>query len=311
MIALAVALIFEAHSGFWMNLHHALYATAQRARAAQGAKLWMPPDFPVHPTLDEIPAGDQDGWKAAVAYYSSAWAGRDLLLDDDLAGIKSRLAAHEADEILSDPLIPLEMQKVLNQAAPIYRESAWPAQTARNLDWFKARKPDLDRLGPALTADLSKAFAVPWPSTPIRVDLVPYGGGGGAYTSLEPTHITIATGDPRNQGNAALETLFHEAAHGMADPLRDALAAAAKKLGVREPRDLWHATLFFTVGEIVRRHISGYVPYAVQYGLWKRAWPDDFEPLQKTWIPCIDGKVSMAKASEDLLSALPRHNQSK
>jgi len=38
----------------------------------------------------------------------------------------------------------------------------------------------------------------------------------GAYTTLDPLRVTIASTDARNQGSAALEVLFHEASHGIA-----------------------------------------------------------------------------------------------
>lgn len=67
------------------------------------------------------------------------------------------------------------------------------------------------------------------------------------------------------------------------------------------PRDLWHAVLFYTTGEMVRRAIPGYVPYAEANGLWKSAWPMCLNPLNRDWKPYLEGNVSFADAVSALV----------
>jgi hypothetical protein len=66
----------------------------------------------------------------------------------------------------------------------------------------------------------------------------------------------VSSSNSGNQGNAALEIVFHEACHfltGFNIPLPVALAAAARDAGVTERRDLTHPVHFFMTGEAVRR----------------------------------------------------------
>lgn len=75
--------------------------------------------------------------------------------------------------------------------------------------------------------------------------------------------------------------------------MRYVIAAECAKKNVLLPRrDLWHAVIFYTTGELVRRELPGYVPYAFKNGLWKRAWPMYLGPLERDWQPYLDGKSS-------------------
>lgn len=130
-----------------------------------------------------------------------------------------------------------------------------------------------------------------------RVDVTEYANWAGAYTTLGPTHITVSSGNAGNQGDAALEILFHEASHSIAGKLRAALTDEAKaqnKLFRR--REFWHAVLFYTTGEIVRRHLDSYTPYALKNGLYDRAWAGAPEVLDTDWKPYLNGKIDLATA---------------
>ena len=41
-------------------------------------------------------------------------------------------------------------------------------------------------------------------------------------------------------------------------------------------------------GEIVRRRIPGYTPYASSHGLWERARPDHLDVLEAAWKPYLE-----------------------
>ena len=79
------------------------------------------------------------------------------------------------------------------------------------------------------------------------------------------------------------------------------------------PRDLWHALLFYTTGEVIRPAVftseqgtarSGYVPYAVREGLYKRGWENYLRVLTDYWQPYLDGKQSFDDAIAHMVSAL-------
>lgn len=138
---------------------------------------------------------------------------------------------------------------------------------------------------------------MPWSADPIRVDITSYASWAGAYTTTAPTRITIPSNDEGNQGTAALETIFHEASHGISEKLTQAISAECQRQNVLLPRrDLWHAVIFYTTGEYVRRLVPTYVPYAAQSGLWERAWPAYLAPLERDWKPYLDGSISFESA---------------
>src|SRR5437870_13890137 len=75
--------VFELHSGFWINLHHALYHEArQQISAAPPDKNGKTSGPALHTAPDAKPVltpAEQHIWDDAVAYYVSNYAAKDLL----------------------------------------------------------------------------------------------------------------------------------------------------------------------------------------------------------------------------------------
>lgn len=208
----------------------------------------------------------------------------------------------DSQSLVLAPHLSPQLIAVLQNAAPFYRKRLWPTQDKANRHWIYHVKPLIDRYGSQLASELAQAYQTSWPSNPIRVDVSNYANWAGAFTTIRPaTRITIASIDPRNQNNAALEILFHEASHGIVAKLRDSIADECKKQNVQLPRDLWHVVLFYTTGQMVRRAIPGYVPYAEANSLWKRAWPTYLNSLNREWKPYLDNQVSFASAVATLV----------
>jgi hypothetical protein len=94
-----------------------------------------------------------------------------------------------------------------------------------------------------------------------------------------------------------LEVLFHEASYALIFEVRDSLSREAQAQGrVLRREDLWHALLFYTTGEIVRRHLDGYTPYAIKLRLYDRAWPDALAVFDQDWRPYLEGKTDYETA---------------
>lgn len=272
--------LFDFHSGFWLNLDLALYQAAQ-PRA----------------TPDRI-ANNNPDWKEAVSYYRANMASKDLLLDGAMVSVKNALEdQEEADSLQPNKDLTPALIGCLQRAEAPYRNSLWPQQDQANKSWIQRVRTLLDLYGDQLAKSLSAAYQAPWTAGSIRVDLANYASWAGAYTTNDPTRITISSIDQANQGNAALEVLFHEASHGLSDKLERAITAECKQQNVSLPRrDLWHAILFYTTGEIVRRALPSYTPYAAANGLWTRAWPMYLNPLNRDWRPYLDGRASFSSA---------------
>jgi hypothetical protein len=306
--------VFEFRSGFWINLHHFLYQQAHARKSPREANAGAPFSTAAL-TAEEIRA-----WSAALNYYLSGFADRDLLFNGDMVLINDRLAEMEtcADlsgrsaEACTSGLRP-ELIAALESAASVYRARWWPQHDRANRDWIAAVSPLVRQHGVRIAEQLADIYQSRWPAGPLRVDVVSYAGPYGAYTTLEPSHLTISSLDPANQGVVALEVVFHEASHVVAQAVRDAIVKECRRLGKPIPRDLWHALLFYTTGEIVRRTLrpapggtsaDPYKPYAYRNGLYARGWTSYEHALEIYWQPYLEGRVEYATAVTRMVNAL-------
>ena|ERR1022692_3171065 len=94
-------------------------------------------------------------------------------------------------------------------AATIYKARWWPQHNRANLAWIAAATPLVAKYETVMKKELSAAYQTPWPADPIRTNVAEYASWAGAYTALDPTHITVSSSGTVTQ--AAVETLFHEA----------------------------------------------------------------------------------------------------
>jgi hypothetical protein len=321
--------VFEMHSGFWVNLHHFLYLQARLLKGNSSSKetgrgAAQPDELPV--SLIDFPEADIRAWQDAVAFYSKDLAGRDLLLNGDMEIINNQLSAMETCPDLEGKTTQLcksglrqDLVEALERAAPVYRAHWWAQQDRANREWIAQVAPMIQKMGVELSGQLADVYQRPWPSERLRVDVVWYGGPFGAYTSLDPIHVTISSHDPRNRGVYGFEVLFHESSHILAGAVTAAIAREFRARDKPIPRDFWHALLFYTTGEIVRRDVeygsmtltyeqssgpSGYLPYAARFGLYSGSWERFRGLLDLYWLPYLDGRVSFDTAMARLADAL-------
>jgi hypothetical protein len=308
--------IFEFHSGFWINLHDFLYHQARiRARQlasnsnkAAGTSLSLA-------DIGGLTPEQQRTWTSVLDYYRNTWIEHDLLFDQEMVRIKSRLVESEAAADLKGSGLQPELVAALERAAPIYRAQWWAEQSRANHLWIEAVTPLVNRFGQTLIGQLTTGYRAKWPGPRIRVDVVKFAIWAGAYTTLDPVHIMVSSTDPRTQGLAALETLLHEASHAMVvrnvGAVSEALAREGRAQNKTVPDDLWHAIIFYTTGEIVRRTlakngVADYSPYAYHNGLYARApaWQKYQRAFEQYWQPYLDGKTDFTGAIANLVRAL-------
>jgi hypothetical protein len=328
--------VFELHSGFWINLHHRLY---EEARAQRNA---VPVDGPKpeksKPTLQIAPGSrivlsgpEQHAWAEAIAYYTANYADKDLLFNTELVLLKNQLGDFETCDELSgakkkscDAGLPAKLTQILEGAAPVYRAHRWPADDRANRAWIKRVAPLVREQGVGLSHRLADIYQTRWPAEKIRVDVSAVANAAGAYTTLDPLRVTIASTDPRNQGGAALEVLFHEASHGIATPVEQAITRECRQRDKPIPRDLWHALIFYTTGEVIKPVMeedgsnsngagetnsrypqdSEYTPYAKREGLYQRGWENYLSLLTRYWQPYLEGRTTFDDAIAHMVSAL-------
>jgi hypothetical protein len=276
--------LFAFHSNPWLNLHHFVRASARGGPAPTG-----------------LSEEESRQWAAGVEFYKP-YAQRDLLFDEEMRNIKRALRDAEGKTSLDGIRIEPGLKATLERLMPIYQQHWWPAHERANRAWIAAAQPLLDRHGTALSQALARAYDVTWPSGPIPVDLSVTAGPAGAYTT-DPTHVTISSSDPGNQGLAALEMLFHEGSHGVSQ-LFEQVRQAADDQKVTVPRQLWHGVLFYTAGELTTRELKAhgiaYTQYAGQGLYTNLCGAGCREKIAEHWTPRLDGRRSIA----DSLSAL-------
>ncbi len=321
--------VFEMHSGFWVNLHHFLYLQARLLKgntvSTEPVRGEAPPDeLPV--SLIDFPAADISAWQDAVAFYSKDLASRDLQLNIDMENINNQLALMETCPDLEGKTspscksgLPPDLVEALERAAPVYRAHWWPQEDRANHEWVAQVAPMIQQMGVELSGQLAEIYQRSWPAERIRVDVVGYGGPYGAYTSLNPTHVTVSSHDPRNRGVYGFEVLFHEASHALAGGVNEAIAKEFRDRDKLIPRDLWHVLLFYTTGEMVRRDMeygsmtlpvekgstsTSYLPYAARFGLYSGSWERFRSLLDLYWRPYLDGKVSFETAMARLAAEM-------
>jgi hypothetical protein len=326
--------VFEFHSGFWLNLHHFLYHEAKvreaaRASADTTSKNAGPPFRQTPASQPALTPPEQRIWDAAIAFYIANYAHKDLLVNIDLILLKNQLGDFEdCDELtgkkhqVCDAGLPGKIGPVLESVAPIYRSHWWGNQDRANRRWVARVAPLIREQGVGLSERLADIYQSKWPKEKIRVEVSAYANTGGAYTTLDPLRVTIASTDARNQGPEALEVLFHEASHDIARPVETAITRECRQRDKPIPRDLWHALIFFTTGEVLRPVIQeaskdspnpepnappkpkAYpIPFDLREKLTQRGWDDYLRLLTLYWQPYLDGKVTFEDAIAHLVSA--------
>ena len=305
--------VFELHSGFWINLHHTLYGQARQSRDGRGSPSG------IGATTHRTPS-EQVAWDAAVAYYAANYQDKDLLFNTELILLKNQLGDFEQCDELSgakkktcDAGLPPKLTRILDAAAPVYRAHEWPEHDRANRQWIAGVSPLVRTKGVELSQRLAEIYQARWPKERIRVDVSAFANYAGAYTTLDPLRVLISSTDPRNQGNSALEVLFHEASNGIAEPVQLAINRECRQRDKAIPRDLWHALVFYTTGEVIKPIVNAenasadggqYLPYAFRERLYQRGWDEYLQLLERFWQPYLDGKATFDDAIAHIVSAL-------
>lgn len=289
--------LFAFHSAFWVNLHHFLYATARARLGLDVGRSATVTALADTAGFGALPAADRAAWEGAVTFYDSSLARRDALFDHGMVAINNALASAESSPGLASVAVDRSLRTALERAAPVYRRLWWPRHDAANRQWIDRMTALLARHGDSMAKAEARLFRQPW-STGIRADASAYANWAGAYTTNEPSHITIATIADANQDDQGLEILFHEVLHTMDDTLSAALVAAFRVGEKALPRDPTHPFIFFTAGVLTQRAMAAHVPYAEKNGLWVRAadFAHALPLLQRDWLPYLDGEITLEEA---------------
>jgi len=298
--ASATTVRFDFHSSFLINLHHFLYDAA-RHPAGMDLTHWT-----AAPTPEELAV-----LRDAVAYYAAHYGTHDLLFDDELRDIKHSLAQADDERQNTRGLaLPPALAEALDRVAPVYARCLWQAQNRLNLDWIARVEVLETRYGSDIQPRLERVFGSRFPAL-IRDDVVVNTGKlQGAYTDAPPPHTVMPSGRSDYDDLAALEMIWHEAAHtGPSGSLEALIETEARAIHRAIQDNLWHAALFYAVGVQVQQVLklgSGieYLPYAEKKGLYARAWPQFIPLLGTDWLAWNDGQGTMQAAVKAMVAKL-------
>ena len=284
---------FVFQSNFWVNLHHFLRAEVRRAE--RGAELGQPPA--------ELRPDEREAWERALETYRPL-ARRSLLFDEGMTRIHAALSASDAEGRSTPELEDAELGAALEGAAPVFRAHRWAVRAHANDEWIQRTRPVVERVAREVTDALAAAHQLTWPSEPILVDVTPETGPNLAYTTnvAPPGFAGLATIDPSVAGGsaAAVECVFHEAAHVLDATLVRWVEEESARQGVAPPADLWHAILFYTAGALTARALGEAGTYREDLALGFRAF---LPALVAFWKPYLDGKLPLASALQGLVRA--------
>ena len=299
--------LFELRNGFWINLHHFLYAQALSQSTTANAR-WI---SSAQEAIKKAPCDRFESpeaaqtWDEAARFYTDNYASRDMLRDRDFAHINDVLG--DAGNATEPPAtLPSDLRARLAKVARVYRRSCWPNHRKTNQAWIESLQPLLAAHGAHIASRLTKIYETEWPAAPLPVDVVIYADWAGAYTV--PPHITIGSVDDV-PGGAQLETIFHESLHTMDQRMIQDLNAAFAH-NHSQPYDLDHVMIFFTAGFVTQQELatsdSNFQPYAYRHGMYKRVqyWDQDEAALRRYWQPFLEGKATREDALNRLTHAI-------
>jgi len=317
--------VFQFRNGFWVNLQHYLYL---QARIERGLTIiggtGQPPAAWAAADLSHLTPAERQTWQSAVSYYAAHFANYDLPYDSFLVRIDDRLSemgscldlTGKTDSACQAGIDPA-LANVLEEAAPVYRTHWWPQQERANQDWIALSSRLIRRYGSGPAEILAAVFNDTWPPDPIPVDVTLYAGPYGAYTTLNPLHVLVSSADQRNQGAEALEVVFRESSHALAEPVEQAIVEQCHQRTKPTPRELWHALAFYTTAWTFERAFAreaiagtGTGPAAPSFlashrdYVAERRWQNYEVLLDLYWQPYLNNKVDMESAIENLVNAL-------
>jgi hypothetical protein len=286
--------LFSFHSNAWLNLHQFVRLVARGG----------PPPTEVSRLSDQ----ERAQWAKGVEFYAP-YAKRDVLFDQGMVDVGTALRRAEGKPNLDGITLDADLKMTLERLMPIYQRYWWPAHDRANREWITAAQPLVDRHGASISQALARTYGVTWPNQPIPVDVTVTAGPTGAYTSINPTQVTMSSSDEGNRGYRALEIVFHESSHGLGlfRVLIQPLNQITTEQKVTVPPQLWHAVLFYTAGELTRRELKAsgidYTEYAGQQLYTNLCGAGCRDKIAQHWTPVLDGKRSIADALSGLVGA--------
>ena len=207
--------------------------------------------------LSALSAGEQQAWRAAVAFYARGPSRKDALFDGDMVAIGRQLvAAGDRPSLDSVGAVDPRLVDVLRRAAPLYRQAWWPRHDQANVALIQRLTELVGQHGETVRTFITRAYGERWPAGGFAVHVAAYANWAGAFSTAAGV-LVVSSQDPATGGLHGLEFIVHEAMHQWDDAMYTALSREAQRVGTTVPDALSHAIIFFTAGQAVPPRQSG------------------------------------------------------
>ncbi len=296
---------FSFHSHFWVNLHHFLYEKAsgqEHQKLSEDGLAFL--DIGEEGVFEKLNKGEKAAIDDALDYYRDSVIRKSLIGQGD---ISLWLQKQDEEGLIQDTLFSLKYTMLLNEVSKVYREHFWPIHLLQNQNTLKEQIGTITRFESEIMTRMEELAVSAWPIDRIRIDLTAYGNWAGAYTFIYPTpNVFISTLDPASRTSGFIETVFHESSHVLfsrESGFRSRIYFMSQELGVKFPKQLWHASLFYLCGRAVQDALAGIGIDHTMIMYERNVFSDYHTPEFKQQLEAYyQGKTDMENTIRNLLS---------
>ncbi len=231
----------------WMNLHHFFY---EQASHGQRNKLQEDSldlrDIGDQMKLSQLSSEEKQVFGEGVAFYQQH------IIDQELLHSRNTfkwLQAQATDQAITDTALSAGFTRVLNRLRPFYQAHFWLRHQKENQALIDRYIELIRKTETLVIPKMEELSGAEWQGR-VRVDLTTYGNWAGAY-SPDFDNIVVSSIDPLMNSSLFIEFVFHESSHLLfprKSTFRMALFTQSKAMEIKQPRNLWHAAMFYLTG---------------------------------------------------------------
>lgn len=249
---------FIFYSNYWLNMHHFLNYNAVIADTTKA--MYVNEELTANLTEDETGL-----LEFLVRFYREELISKDLRSSDYMQGVKEFLIYQTPDSLKDIPPRYAFHLKVLDKFSPVYKAHFWDKHNGSNKAILQKYKTLLESTETGVVDELTELTKEFWDGEKIRVDIT-YRAKNDLrnkrdrpFTSVRPTHVVMNSAEDEVKGNW-LELLYHEASHHLISPVAGFIGGTINNTsevrGLRVPRGMWHAYLFYLSGKVTQSALA-------------------------------------------------------
>ncbi|MES2679518.1 MAG: hypothetical protein V4635_06515 [Bacteroidota bacterium] len=244
-----------------------------------------------------------------IRFYRDSLLSRDLLFDSLMRNVSDHLSSGSSSKIKLKTPWQLATLEHLRLFQPYFTKLYWHAIDSTNRAWLNLNKNQITAMEGDIVKELEKIYKTTLPEGRIRVDLSCYATWAGAYSYNDAfCHVIFSTASKANQGDLAVEVLFHETSHFLADRLMTQITTQLKHKRLEKPSSLWHDVIFYTTGFVLEKHYKlkwqKFEPYYVQMKFQDKfpAFKNSVDGCKLHWDPYLQGQATFDESISKLVN---------